>query len=87
MIEDTIAELEAAVARLQDADPAKKAELARLLASLKAEVRRLEGASGNPRLSELADGLARSAKGFEASHPKLAGALDAICRELASLGI
>lgn len=43
MIEDTLAKLESAVKKIEAADPAKKAELLRLMKALKAEVRRLDG--------------------------------------------
>jgi uncharacterized protein YukE len=42
----------------------------------------------DPRLVELSlAGLAQSAKGFEASHPRLMQAVDAVSRALANLGI
>ncbi len=42
----------------------------------------------SPKLFEAALlGLGHSAGQFEASHPKLAAAIDEICRELSSLGI
>ena len=88
MIEDTIAALESAVAKIKDADPAKRAELTRLLGALKTDIRRMQGAQADPQLVKRAlDGLMRSEKDFETSHPNLAAAIDAICRELASLGI
>jgi hypothetical protein len=85
MIEDTLAKIEAAVAKLQASDAAQKTEALRLLAVLKDELSRAE------RPAKLApsalDGLARAAKSFEASHPRLAETLVELCRELASLGI
>ena len=45
-------------------------------------------AQPDPRLVELSlAGLAQSAKGFEASHPRLMQAVDAVSRALANLGI
>jgi hypothetical protein len=42
----------------------------------------------SPKLLEAArQGLEHSAEQLEASHPKLAAAIDEICRELSSLGI
>lgn len=42
----------------------------------------------NPRLLKLSlDGLSSSVEGFEASHPRLVGTVNAICVMLANLGI
>lgn len=85
MIEDTLAKIEDAVAKLEASDAAKKAEALRLLAKLKKE---LAGRDTDSRLPKgLLDGLERSAQSFEASHPRLAELVGEICRELASLGI
>jgi len=85
MIEDTLAKIEAAVAKIEASDAAKKSEALRLLAALKDELGRREE---SPRLSSgLVDGLERAARGFEASHPRLAETVGEICRELSSLGI
>jgi hypothetical protein len=85
MIEDTLAKIEAAVAKIEASDAAKKDEALRLLATLKEE---LGGRKEDSRLSTgLLDGLNRTARSLEASHPRLSEAVVEICRELSSLGI
>jgi hypothetical protein len=84
MIEDTLAKIEAAVAKIEASDAAKKSEALSLLATLKDEL----GRRDRPKLSRgLLDELTRTAQDFEASHPRLAETVGEICRELASLGI
>ena len=74
-----------AVAQIEASDAAKKSEALRLLATLKTELGRRES---TPTLSaDLLDGLTRTARGLEASHPRLAETVGEICRELSSLGI
>ena len=84
MIEDTLAKIESAVAKIEASDAAKKAEVLRLLAALKAELG--EKPSAKVAKSSL-DGLAQAAEAFETSHPRLAETVGEICRELSSLGI
>jgi hypothetical protein len=85
MIEDTLALIEDAVAKIEASDAAKKAEVLRLLAALKSELAR--GKSAVKPQPALLDGLRKAADDFEASHPRLAEVVGELCRELASLGI
>lgn len=110
MIEESLAKLKSAVEKTAAGDPAKKAELLRLLGDLTAEMRRLDASHAektgsvaafasaaahevarrtpSPELTRLAiEGLAGSAKEFEATHPRLAGLAAELCRALSSLGI
>ena len=85
MIKDTLAKIEAAVARIEASDAAKKPEILRLLAKLKLDLARAD--RPEKLAKDALDELARAAKGFEASHPRLAETVNELCRELASLGI
>ena len=110
MIEDTLANIEAAIRKIEAADPGRKSELLRLLGELKQQMRLLDKTHAEnagsvagfadaaaheatrqtpePDLLKLSlDGLARSVRGFESSHPQLVETVDEICRELSSLGI
>lgn len=60
MIEDTLAKIESAVKRVEKANPERKAELMRLLAKLKQEVRSLDAARGAS-VAGLTDAAAREA--------------------------
>ena len=79
MIEETIKKLEAAV---QGLEPKKKAELSGLLATLQEDLLEVR----KERDAQVAD-LTRAIQELEISHPILVKAIDAICRDLASLGI
>lgn len=85
MIEDTLAKLEGSIKTLKGADPKKKAELKKLVAALKTELRRQSAArkASAAKIESLEDSI----RGLGASHPQLVTTLDGICRELAAIGI
>jgi len=110
MIQETITQLESRINRDKSLDETKKADLLRLLSTLKTEVSELskthseetQSIAGftavsiheamreakNPQLLKLSlEGLSTSVEGFESSHPRLVGIVNAICLTLSNLGI
>lgn len=110
MINETIAKIEDRLKNAGALTPEQRADLLKLLATLKSEVgglsqtepERAQSIAGftdvstheatrhepNPELVNLSlKGLSRSVEGFEASHPKLVQAVNAICTTLSNLGI
>ena len=83
MIEETIAKLEAAVAAMKKADPAKKAELLALLARLKKELRSDEKEG----VVAAGEDLSAAVREFESTHPELVTAVNELCTLLSGLGI
>jgi uncharacterized protein involved in exopolysaccharide biosynthesis len=84
MLEETIAQLKA---ELEGADvgPDKKAELLRLLASLREEATRPQ-----PRREMLETslaGLRRSIREFERTHPRLVEAVGSLATSLSNVGV
>lgn len=110
MIKDTVEKIESTIRRIHSMEYDKKAELIKLLSTLKTEVSQLKETHSEhaksiagfadiaaheatrrdkaPNLLKLSvDGLESSAKGFEATHPKLVSAVNDICLLLSRLGI
>lgn len=84
MIDETLAELEAKVKTVKT-DAKSKAELKRLVAALRKDIKRQE--KERAANAEKLEGLQNSIRELGASHPQLVTTVDTICRELAALGI
>jgi uncharacterized protein YlxW (UPF0749 family) len=84
MLEETIAQLEAEL-KGADVGAEKKAELLRLLSSLREEATRAQ-----PRrelLEATLAGLRRSIREFERTHPRLVEAVGSLATSLSNLGV
>jgi uncharacterized protein involved in exopolysaccharide biosynthesis len=84
MLQETIALLEKEV-ESAGVPPEKKAELQRLLATLRAEAARAE-----PRREQLelsVAGLRRSVREFERTHPRLVEAVGSLANSLSNVGL
>jgi hypothetical protein len=81
----SLAELKSEIKQLSKSHPEHARSIAQLAELAHHEAKRKEK---SPRLFRHAlEGLALSAKGFEASHPKLVDAINELCEMLAQIGI
>ena len=86
MSEETISKIQAVLKELKTPDKKRKAELVRLVASLKK--RTAPSAKGVEKLPDnLSGSLQNAVTGLESSHPTLVKAVNELCRELVALGI
>lgn len=84
MLDETIARLQAELANTAMA-PEKRAELQRLLSTLQTEIGQTRPRREHLELS--VDGLRRSVREFEQTHPRLVEAVGSLAASLSSLGL
>jgi len=98
MIEETIQQIEARLDAASNLTPETRAELASLVAKLRAEAARLPAGAGDENtqaatgaeaesMDDTVEQLRRSVEEFEGSHPKLVQLANHLANTLAGLGI